>query len=835
MIKQGKLFLKLYLIFSKNMDEKNMNNSVTKEGKNNKYNSIKGLDAIITGSIALVFFFCPIFFTGLVAQGMGFEKIILFYFLVLLGVVAWVTKGVVAGELNLMRTPLDIPIALFLVIYGISAGFSISLKDSLIGTYGNTAKGFIAVIIYVLFYYLVVNNIDTKKIKIFFWSLVASAGLLVVYSLLQLNKIYILPFDFTKAQSFNPLGSLSSVTSFLVILLPLLVIAVSQIKEIFPKIGETALYPIKVILGLITVGALLILALLNGFTFWPIAIVTMVIVLMFFLSKIIKITNNNLIFPLAVFLALIILLVLGNFNIASLNLPSEVSLSRNASWQIAKDSVRVNPLLGSGPSTFYYDFSQFKDINFNASPLWNVSFESATGILFELISTIGLIGAVVFVVILLISLSVAFLSIIKNENKEINSILLGLFSSLISIFLFSVLFSLNNSMILLSIIIGILSITSSLVMYPERFKSIKLSFRASAKYALALAAIFLCVSAGVVVLFTMGLKMYIADMYAKNSLEASDLNKKNEYLDKAITLAPYQDVYYINNANNYMALANQAALSSKDQTKIDNYLSKAIELGKKAVIISPNRASNNELLALIYENASFYVKGTLDWAEDSYKKEMLVDPNNPTPYFRLGLINVARSNSESDPEEKKFYINEAIKKYDEAIAKKGDLAAAYYGKGIAYEKLGKIDSAIDELKKASLSSGENQDYKFELGRLFFNRGVTQPNLNQSAVQEIAEKEISNASSSTEEEVSISPGQSTGATVTRNEDINTAEQIFLSILTTNQNYANARYSLAVLYKKIGEKEKAKVMAQSLLNIIQDQATKETVKEQFQDLL
>ena len=66
--------------------------------------SAKSLDIIISVSIYLVFLLCPLFFTGLIAQGLGFEKMILFYFLVLSGIVAWVTKGVLTGDLKLKRT-----------------------------------------------------------------------------------------------------------------------------------------------------------------------------------------------------------------------------------------------------------------------------------------------------------------------------------------------------------------------------------------------------------------------------------------------------------------------------------------------------------------------------------------------------------------------------------------------------------------------------------------------------------------------------------------------------------------------------------------------------------
>ena len=803
----------------------------------------KGLDFIIVGSIALVLFFSPIFFTGLVAQGIGFEKMILFYFLVLIGIVAWVTKGVILGELDLKRTPLDIPILATIVIFAISTILSVSGKDSLIGAYGNSAKGLTAVIIFALFYYLVINNINARRIKILFWWLVASSSLVVIYSLLQLKGWYILPIDFTHTKSFNPLGSLSGLTMFLVIVFPVLTIAATQTKEILGKGKEALALPVKAVVGLVSLGLLIILALLNGFTFWPIAIVGMVIVLMFFLAKIIRTSSNNLLIPLGGFLALIILLVLGNFNLVDLKLPAEVSLSRGASWNIAKSALADNPIFGSGPSTFGYSFAKFKSMDFNASPLWNIRFDSSTGIIYELMATVGALGLIAVGVLMLIGLSIAFLTLIKNKEEDVNAVMLALFASFISASLYAILFPQNNSLLLVTMVIAIFSVSSALVMYPERFKTLRLSFRASAKYALALAAIFLCVSAGVVVVFTMGLKMYLGDIYARQSLVDPKIENKIEKLNKSITLAPYQDGYYISLANNYMALANKAALAGGDQANVAQYLGQAIESGKKAVEIAPNKAGNNESLALIYENASFYTRGALEWSEDLYNKVIELDPNNPTPYLRIALVNMARANAETDEEEQKFYIGEAIKKYDQAIEKKSDLAAAYYGKAIASERLTNIDDAIEQLKKANLISRNNLDYRFELGRLYFNRGVTKLALNQTASQQIAENDIApeeelapgEEGEPSQEELSVEPSTPPPAGLTaRNTDLNTAEQLFLSILLANPNHANSRYSLAVLYQKVGEQENARVMVKSLLDIVQDEQTKNAIKQQFPGL-
>jgi tetratricopeptide (TPR) repeat protein len=815
--------LKKIITFGRS-DKKNM-----EKKKTNKF-----LDFLILSPIVLIFFLCPMFFTGQILSGIGFEKIILFYFLVLFGIVAWVTKGVLEGELELRRTPLDWPILILLAVYIAATFLSVGSKDSLIGGYGDLSKSLAAVVIFSLFYYLVVNNINIKRIKIIFWSLLFSSFLVITFSLAQLFGFFALPLPFTRVISFNPMGSLTGLSMFVVSCLPILAVMASEIKEIHPSLNKFFSAFLKIVVILTILAGLVILALLNGFTFWLGAIVGIVIILMFFLSKIIPITNSNLVIPLAVFLCLIILLVLGNFNIMNLNLPAEVSLSRNASWDIAKSSLRANPIFGSGPATFYYDFSKFHGADFNNSPLWNVRFNSASGILFELSATVGAVGAITFVVIGLIVLSICFLALIKVTEKEIRPLLLALFAGFVVMVIFALLFPLNNSLTLWAVLLSVLTVSTAIEIYPEKFKSLKLSFRSSPKYALALAALFLCVSAGVVILFTLGVKMYLADFYAKKAVASEDTNSQIAQLKKAVDFFPYEDSYYLGLAENYMALANKEAGGEKNQAKIENNLGQAVEFGKKAIDISPNKAASNESLALIYENASFYTRGALEWAENLYVKVSELEPENPTPFLRMALINVARSKTQEDKTEKEYYLNEAIKKYDEAIAKKSDLSAAFYGKAVVYEELKNNSEAIEQLKKAVIISTDNIDYRFELGRLYFNRGVSQLNIFQNATKELTEEEVANGAGENNE-LSVNSGQPAGASVDRNDDLNMAEQIFYGIYKMNPKHANALYSLALLYQKIGENDKAKAAVEALLPVIaNDLPATQAVQQQFPGL-
>jgi len=554
---------------------------------------------------------------------------------------------------------------------------------------------------------------------------------------------------------------------------------------------------------LVSFSGLAILTLLNNFTFWPIALVGAIIILMFFLTKIVDINNNNLVIPLAFFVLLVVFLVLGNFNIVNLDLPTEVSLSRGVSWNITQNSLKSSPIFGSGPATFYYNFSKFKGDIFNTSILWNSRFDSASGLFFEILSTVGVLGTLSLIIILLISLSIIFLALMKIKDKEIHSILLGLFASFVSIIIFILFFSLSNSLILLVILISILATTTAIIVYPEIFKSIKISFQSSSKYALVLAAVFLVISAGVIMLVTMGLKIYIADIYARQSLQVENLEKRTEKMLQAIKFFPYEDDYYIALAHNYIAIAGQEATSDRDQVKIENSINLAIDTVKQAIKIAPDKVTNNEVLALIYENSSFYKLDALELADNAYKKVLDLEPSNPIPYLRMAMIDIVRSDTKEDAEEKKYYINEAIKKYDEAITKKEDLSQAYYGKAVAYKKLGDDEGAIEQLEMAFVLNKNNVNYRFELGGLYFNRGL--------------------ASSS-----------DTKGIISRNDDLELAEQLFSTTYQLDNSHVDSLYNLALLYQKLGEKDNTRNVVQILLETLGSEANEQAIKDKFPEL-
>lgn len=69
--------------------------------------------------------------------------------------------------------------------------------------------------------------------------------------------------------------------------------------------------------------------------------------------------------------------------------------------------------------------------------------------------------------------------------------------------------------------------------------------------------------------------------------------------------------------------------------------------------------------------------------------------------------------------------NEAISYLDKAIEKEKDNSSFYLAKGVALDKLGRQEEAIDVYKKAIAIKPENADAYYNLGVIYFNRGVKQ--------------------------------------------------------------------------------------------------------------
>jgi cytochrome c-type biogenesis protein CcmH/NrfG len=756
----------------------------------------KILDVVISVSLVALFFGLPLFFTGRTYQGIAFEKQIYFYFWILLALVSWVTKGVIAGELKIKRTPLDIPILVFFLVYLISTIFSIDRWHSFWGFFGDPSRGFVCIIALIFTYYLLLSHLaekPQKKIGLILGGLVLGNFIISLWTILAIFGIHFLPGKLAQFSPLSLIGSISGLGTYLGIMLPLLVVAVFKLSS-NENISQRSRIIYNVVALITLVSDLFLLLAIYSFVSWIAVLVGVSFLIIYIISRIVRPAENWTWLPMAVFVAILVILMVNQVQIAKINLPVEVSPSYQLSWQIAKEAAKDKFIIGSGPATYGYDFSLHRPQDFNLNTFYNLRFYQGTGILSEALPTIGALGVIVLVFLVLAFLSVGIY--LLSRDKEKNKIYsLGFFTATLIFIVSAFTTRIEGSVLVLGTLISILTIAVLNWESQSEEKNLNLSLKASPKFALALAFVFMVVSAGVVFLFVYLGKAYVADARAGSAVREQQITEDGSIkkLGEAITLNSREGRYYTRAAQEYMVLANNETLKGeKDRNleAIQKYLNGSIAFAKKGADLMKGDVLSVEVLAQVYENAGLYVPDSLRLAEDTYKQAQSLEPHNPDYYLKLGQIKIAQASSKESKDEKKQLITEAKDLFQSSINEKNNYAPGYYQLSLTQEALEDLDQAIDNMSKAFAFDNSNINYAFNLGRLYQARG--------------------------------------------GKDDNTkAESLFKQILGVNDKEVNTHFSLGILYEKTGRKSDAVSEYQKVLELLP--AESQNAKDQIQKMI
>ncbi|MCD6149252.1 tetratricopeptide repeat protein [bacterium] len=685
---------------------------------------VKVFDKVITFSLFMIFLGVPLFFTGLSFQGVVFEKQIYFYFWVLLALIAWAAKGVVAGKMKIRKTPLDIPIAFFWTAYLLATVFSVDRWHSFWGFFGDPSRGLMSVTAAVIAYYLILSNFNLTRFKWMLGALISSSAIISIWTTLGILGIQFLPGRMASIAPLSLIGSVSGLGTFFGLMIPILATAVFKINE-GDGVKKIARITISFLLIFILAVNLFLLLSLYGFISWASILAGVSFFVIYILSRIVRPKENLFWIPLLAFVLIMTILMVGKVDIARVNFPVEVSPSRGLSWEIAKDSLKNNFLLGSGPATYGYDFSAFSPQEFNLNSFYQLRFYQGTGVFFESLSTLGAVGTIALVILILSFISVAVYLVSKDKEKnKIYS--LGLLSATLVIIVSSFMIRTEGTILFLGVLIGILTIGILLEESDLKSSYVNLSLKASPKFALALAFIFVVVSAGAAFLFAFIGKAYVADIYAGLAVGEKQISEEGSIkkLGEAIRLYGNEGRYYLRIGQEYMVLANSEILKSeeeRDMNKIQKYLNDSIRFSKKGAELMSNDVLAIETLAQVYENAGFYVSDSLSLSEEQYGRARDLEPRNPNFYFKLGQIKTRLAAGKSEEEIKQLFA-EAKDLFQQSVDKKSNFAPGHYQLALTKEVLGETDGAIDSMTVAARLNPKDINYIFGLGRLYQARG-----------------------------------------------------------------------------------------------------------------
>jgi len=657
------------------------------------------IDKLITLILLVVAGVTPLLFLNQTTEFYEMPKLIFLIvattILLGLSIFSWILKG----KVTINRTPLDVPLLVFLAVVLVSTYVSGTRYQAIYGDFPNVHGSAVSWVLYVLLYFVTVSNLrDMTRVKNFLYVLFTSAGAVALITLLSFFGIF-LPFDFTKGVNFTPTGSTFSTIAFLILLLPLPLISIINPNKYLPRylaVILTILFGIVIVLTG-SVAAYVALLIVFGLSLYA--------------SKD-HLSKDGL--TLFLVSAAVVVLTLaaaympfGGNKIQQMEIgfPKEIQLPLSISWKISASSFRDAPFFGTGPSTYLFNFTSYKPTEFNVLNYWNFSFGNAYDEFLQVLSTLGLVGffALIVLCIVVIKNSNKILSLTQTDNlkdapRDAAQLALAI-SALLSIILLMI-----HAGTLVSVVIT-LFIFATLMMSQESIRNnatelsmgLKASTSHNQQFDLLPVVIFIVYLVGAVALLFKLTIVVSADYYHRLALSQANKNGAltYQYLQKAESLNPLVDSYRVDMAQTNFSLANiiaiqkgptkdnpQGSLTDKDKQTIQTLLSQAINEGRASVILSPRSSRNWEILASVYKNITGVANNALTFALDAYGKAIQLDPMNPALRLAVGEIYYSIKNYDL-----------AIRFFTDAVNLKPDYTNAYYDLAIAYREKGDFNDA----------------------------------------------------------------------------------------------------------------------------------------------
>jgi tetratricopeptide (TPR) repeat protein len=678
------------------------------------------IDKINTAILLIVAGVTPLLFLNKTTEFYEMPKLVFLIsattLLMGLTIFSWILKGKVV----INRTPLDVPLLTILAVVLASTFFSTTRYQAIYGDFPNIHGSAVSWVLYILLYFVTVSGLkDMSRIKSFLYAFYAGTTVVALVSLLSFFSIF-LPFDFTRGLNFTPTGSTFSTIALLLMLLPLPLISIVNPNKYLPRyvaVGLSILFSIVIALtgSIPTYVALLIVF---GLSLYAVKDQLSKTGLAWFLAStaVVALTLTFAYLPFA-----------GNkIQKLEANFPKEIQLPLAISWKVSVSSFRDAPFLGTGPSSYLFNFTTYKPTEFNVLNYWGFSFGSAYNELLQVLSTLGMFGflALTAICVVVIKNSNKFLSLtqfrgLKDVQRDTIQLALAV-SGLLSIVLLLI-----HATTLVSIV-ATLFIFAALMMSQESIRNkaselsmgLKASTIRNQQFDLLPVVIFIIFLVGDVAMSLKAYTIISADYYHRLALSQANKNGTltYQYLQKAESLNPLADSYRVDMAQTNFALANiiavqkgptkdnpQGSLTDKDKQTIQTLLSQAINEGRASVALSPRSSRNWETLASIYRNITGVANNALAFALDAYGKAIQRDPLNPALRLAVGEIYYTAKNYDL-----------AIRFFTDAANLKPDYITAYYDLTIAYREKGDFKSAqsVAEQSLTLIKKDTNpKDYK----------------------------------------------------------------------------------------------------------------------------
>ncbi|MDP2874394.1 MAG: tetratricopeptide repeat protein, partial [bacterium] len=742
-------------------------------------NSTKTWQKASRTAIFLAVFLVPLIFLPFTSNVLDFNKQTVLVFLVLASLFSWLLKSLIEEKITLELSWFNLVPVIFVLFSALSTLFSAYKYGSFWGWPLVISSSFLTTLALVLLYFLIIHLFKQPEDVFGLIFVLVFAGLLVsLISLPQILGKFPLPFDFTKANSFNPIGTVNSLAIFLASLLPMAasLIFISRSRAI------------KFLVWLFVILSLFLLLAINFQTAWLVLLVGSSLILVFGISRREIFNLSWLFLPMLLLAVALFALVMRTSIIPTADLPAEVSPTLGASFNIAFRTIKdfrppFSWFFGSGPGTFVYDYAKYKPLEINQTVFWGTRFGSGSSEVVDRLATTGLFGFLSFLSVILMGWILGLRSIISREFRKENFawiLLIGIFGSFAGLTLGLFLYSANlSSMFLLFLLLAAIF---SLVGAKSRSFDLKPAEPVEGKkprmnapfVTVGVSFAFIAVLIASMGIFFIQGQRYFAEINYLKALQ--DVQKGNNTaavnrLASAIRLTnSSQDNYWRDLSQVYLFRINEEAgkpdLTQEERSKrVSDLITLLVASAKSSSDASPQNVANWSIRGYVYSQLLNLINGADNWAISAYEEVLKLEPANPFTYTALGQVYANRAdNLASDKEkvaERQQALDQAREKFQKAKDLKSDYAPARFQLAMIDIRENKVKDAITKLEETKVIAPFDTGLAFQLGLIYQ-----------------ADNQKDKAQAEFERAVALDP-----------------------------NYANARYFLGLLYDQAGEKQKA----------------------------
>ena len=671
------------------------------------------LDKSIKAVLCFTVFLVPLFFLPATIWPVALSKQMLLAFLALFCLVLWIIKIIATGKMRLVWSKTHTMVSVFLLVCIASMFFSGTARNSFWGMNLET-DSCLNILVFGLIFFLASNVLEDRKdgIKVFY-SLLASAGVLALFSIIQIVlQKPIFPWDFTNSVIFNPMGATRALgLLFGACFSAILALLVSDKQAAKSK---------KTLLISLALLFFIPIFFINHWVAW-LCICICLTVLMAEMSKTIGETfDSDQVKRFAPFLFLLVfslVFVLIKPSLAGLfALPPEVTPTYGASIDIAVKTLKEsfkNLLIGSGPATWGNQFALYRPIGMNLTDFWQASFNQGPAVFSTFLATTGILGAGLLLSIIGLFLyqgiKQVYVSRTDVDKQELCLFVPGLFLLLAWFF-----YPLNFTL-------GFLAFLMLGLFVPANVK--KFSFSKSPQLAFFTMMLGVILIVGSIVgVYKIGQGYRAALIYAQGLklvyAEEPNIDEAIIKVNQAGTL-DQKDIYFRSLSELFLAklnsILNDEGITQEEKQGLFQQLVSNIEMSANAgAELNPKNYQTWLHLAGIYEGLAMYgTENALEIAVSTYEKTRELSPQSPEIPLSLGRVyrTEAERNSMQLEELEKSEQQDAqqINALKQAIAQNLDLAQenlekalelkinltpAYYLLGETYELRGDKENAL---------------------------------------------------------------------------------------------------------------------------------------------